>query len=289
MTAPLRAAPNWYPDPLGRADYRYWDGAAWTHWVSTGGASTRDDTDLPYGLPEPAHLATAPGMPSPMAPMQAPYRFRRFRPLEGLAVALTWLFGASIVGAVTLAGVCIYRITTVTAFENERTFAHLQDIDSADDIVSGVATALAVVSLAIFVVLIVFLYRASQNTELWDSARKRWSTGWTIGAWFIPLANFILVPMVVAEILRRTPDRENPASDSTGLLLGWWIPFALGWITSRIDVDPNTFDGVRAQDYAHVVGCALLAVSAVFAIQLVRRLAERQAALAPAFAPAPGV
>ena len=38
MTAPA----NWYPDPNGRAELRYWDGSAWTDHVSTGGQQSTD-------------------------------------------------------------------------------------------------------------------------------------------------------------------------------------------------------------------------------------------------------
>lgn len=38
MTTPA----NWYPDPNGRADLRYWNGEAWTEHVSTGGEQSTD-------------------------------------------------------------------------------------------------------------------------------------------------------------------------------------------------------------------------------------------------------
>jgi uncharacterized protein YxjI len=34
---------DWYPDPFGRFEMRYWDGAAWTAHVSTGGATSTDE------------------------------------------------------------------------------------------------------------------------------------------------------------------------------------------------------------------------------------------------------
>ena len=30
-------APGWHPDPSGRWQVRWWDGAVWTDWVATGG------------------------------------------------------------------------------------------------------------------------------------------------------------------------------------------------------------------------------------------------------------
>ncbi len=35
-------AANWYPDPQGRAELRYWDGSAWTDHVSNGGVQGSD-------------------------------------------------------------------------------------------------------------------------------------------------------------------------------------------------------------------------------------------------------
>ncbi|MCZ7531552.1 MAG: DUF2510 domain-containing protein [Acidimicrobiia bacterium] len=32
----------WHPDPMGRYEYRYWDGTQWTPDVSTGGQTGQD-------------------------------------------------------------------------------------------------------------------------------------------------------------------------------------------------------------------------------------------------------
>ena len=40
--APRPAPAGWHPDPFGRFDLRYWDGARWTEHVSTGGAQGTD-------------------------------------------------------------------------------------------------------------------------------------------------------------------------------------------------------------------------------------------------------
>lgn len=49
---------DWYPDPFGRFETRYWDGAAWTEHVASHG---RQSTDAPVGqprLPEGTQSAT---------------------------------------------------------------------------------------------------------------------------------------------------------------------------------------------------------------------------------------
>src|SRR5680860_194555 len=38
---------NWHPDPTGRHEHRYWDGAAWTDHVSDQGVTGTDPVDAP--------------------------------------------------------------------------------------------------------------------------------------------------------------------------------------------------------------------------------------------------
>lgn len=42
MTNTTNAPGNWHPDPSGRHELRYWDGAAWTHSVASGGVRSMD-------------------------------------------------------------------------------------------------------------------------------------------------------------------------------------------------------------------------------------------------------
>ncbi len=42
MSAPETTPPGWYPDPMGRHEYRWYDGNAWTDHVSSGGVQSTD-------------------------------------------------------------------------------------------------------------------------------------------------------------------------------------------------------------------------------------------------------
>jgi uncharacterized protein YxjI len=44
-------APNWYPDPSGKHEKRYWDGTAWTGRVMNGGKETVDSTTTGSHVP----------------------------------------------------------------------------------------------------------------------------------------------------------------------------------------------------------------------------------------------
>lgn len=52
------APPGWYPDPYGRHQKRYWDGARWTQHVTTGDR-TSSDPPMPVVVPEVTSVAGA--------------------------------------------------------------------------------------------------------------------------------------------------------------------------------------------------------------------------------------
>ena len=43
---------QWFPDPTGRSDRRYWDGKAWTDQISRRGVQSRDSISHGYARPE---------------------------------------------------------------------------------------------------------------------------------------------------------------------------------------------------------------------------------------------
>ena len=54
--------PGWHPDPLGRFEFRYWDGANWTEHVSTAGITQTSPPDLPPGPPAAGMLVARPAV-----------------------------------------------------------------------------------------------------------------------------------------------------------------------------------------------------------------------------------
>lgn len=57
---------GWYPDPTGRNEHRYWDGATWTDQVATRGVSAIDPPTM--GADPQAAWTTAAGTPGAGAP-----------------------------------------------------------------------------------------------------------------------------------------------------------------------------------------------------------------------------
>jgi hypothetical protein len=284
------AGAGWYPDPLGRAQVRYFDGAEWSQWAADDGRSRLDADAVLTALPPPPD-SPPPGMPTPpgagLAPVQAgAYRpAARYRSIQGLSTALMWVLICVAVAAAGSALVRVARIDAINRFLDDGSVSSYRDYKDAHDAVGVVMSIVSVLNLTVFVLFVIYLFRAVTNTELWNVTKERWTPGWAIGGWFIPFANFVIPFLVVLETWRRSdPDVRGGAKAraSTGLLWCWWLAFAIGFLLIQIDPnDDSTFDEVKNRDGLGIAGAALLVASAVLMIVLVRRLAAWQRRNAP--------
>lgn len=67
------ANPGWFPDPMGRHQFRYWDGGRWSDHVSDGGQTAVDPlaaAQSPSPAPDTSHPLPPPSMVQPVAAMQ---------------------------------------------------------------------------------------------------------------------------------------------------------------------------------------------------------------------------
>jgi hypothetical protein len=170
-------------------------------------------------------------------------------------------------------------------------FQKLSDWSDTEDAANGFDVFTGVVWLAAFVLLIIWMYQAHKASDRLQPGARKWASGWTIGGWFIPLANFVIPPMVLVEICRiadapRQDGRVSPEwrqQRVAGItvvffaLLG--VAFALQ-VASSVLADPNPFDADAVDAYYAVsaAGSAFYTAAAVCGVYAVRHVTK---ALAP--------
>ena len=315
-TAPRPLPPaGWFADPGGRHEHRYWDGASWTDHVADRGIAGVDPVAGPAPVTASAHPATSPGMPLGVAPppsvpttsdawfaAQSGPGAGSVRSLQGLCTALTVLLWAA--AGIAVLGVIAYvnRVSVVDDALDARTFSDLIDAqgraDDADSFVGVVVLLMVLVSLTIFVLLIIWMWRVAKNAEVLGRREPRFRPGWTIGGWFIPLANFV-IPVLVMQDLWRGTDPDAPAGDpawrsrpGSGLVGWWWAMHLASIVRFGIGRDDNTagtrdqLRNVRTEDLIATFGMAACVVAAILLIQVVRQITRRQEALLGATPPA---
>ena len=303
-TAPPVAA--WYADPARRHQYRYWDGTAWTGHVATNGITSwdppytdrpRDTVPVPPSIPTPRMTTTAapaapPPNPADAIPPSAPWSGH---PMvvwrtSGIATALGWMLAIASGVMLTRAAAAINRIVVVHAAqtwdESRDPAPIIRRLQSSDDFLDVTAVLLFLAWIAIFVVLIIWMHRSARNAR----ALQRWDNGltpgWTIGGWFVPIANWF-VPASLMQSIWRGAEAEPPVrfhrrrSAAIGL---WWVCYLVGSFAMFAGMGPTTDEATSAQelynyDTAAIVACVVLIVSALVLRGSVLAIQRRMRAL----------
>jgi len=119
-----------------------------------------------------------------------------------------------------------------------------------------------------------WLYVALRNLVRWG-LRPRWSPGWAIACWFIPVADLVLPLLVVREAARRSGSGRG----GTVLVAVWWVVFLAGEGLG----DFSRLDGAITVP-AYIAAAALAIAVVAYITRLQVRLQQEFAAAAPVVA-----
>jgi hypothetical protein len=200
-------AEGWYPDPEhpeGSGRLRYWSGNAWTVW--------RHPAD-PNAVGQ--------------VPAERPERLGPKAQTLYWAVAATW--AASMVG---LASSLDQASALRTALDGDRVSdARVDRVEVLETIVGLISGA---AGLAMVVFFLIWFNRAYKNIPHLRGGPTRFTSGWSVGAWFIPILNLIR-PKQIADEIWRSGDPEARRADASSLEIPafvhwWWGTYVAGAI-----------------------------------------------------------
>lgn len=153
----------------------------------------------------------------------------------------------------------------------------------------GVSFLVVVVYVPTVVLFLMWIYRASRNLQPLDSHSQRFSPGWAVGWWFIPVLWYIFPYQVMAEVWRGSNPHTSPDVDwkkgTVSALLGWWwglwlvynfLSFMGGYsfgFAGVFDWDLTPSSGALQLD---LFTSALAVSSGVLAILVVLQITRRQ-------------
>jgi hypothetical protein len=211
----------------------------------------------------------------------------RWRDQRGLAVTLVVLFGVMICAAVVSSVALANRISVVQDFQAGNFSGDvIGRANDADSFVDGASAFSTLTQLAIVVLFIIWQFRAAKNNEALDRSGARFTPGWSIGAWFIPLANLV-IPVLIFQDLWRGATPSTPRGDPRwrsakgSWLIGlWWAAWLLSLLrfgASNAGLhDSNSLEDIEASNTVALVGVVATMVAAVLAAFVVWSLARRQ-------------
>ena len=126
------------------------------------------------------------------------------------------------------------RISVVSAVING-TGVSLDDAQNSDRLVSLAALIHLGVFVLAAVAFLMWLYRAVANNHALGAYELRFTPGWAVGWWFVPLANLVCPLQIIAEAWRAA---DPSASRSTAelrarlrtpaIVITWWLLYLIG-------------------------------------------------------------
>ncbi|MFI6939434.1 DUF4328 domain-containing protein [Streptomyces sp. NPDC050418] len=229
---------------------------------------------MPSYNPPPSGLTPTPVPAGPMAYLKSPI---------GLSTALTWLFGAMIVADLFSLWAGLRLRSAMTELRADPASDALFDRTNAAEALYGVSGLVqGGVMIALIVVFLVWFWRVRGNAEVFGPEFQSMARGWTIGSWFVPIANLWLPRRVASDIWGASEPAGPPTSQA--LLNGWWLMFAATMVFGRYASSDYTraesFEEIRDAVTLLSVSDAVDVVACVVAVLFVRRLTGMQTAKA---------
>lgn len=162
----------------------------------------------------------------------------------------------------------------------------IADLVSADNAAMGAVWLVVIAFGAAGTMFLTWLWRARENAERLCRAEHRWSRGWTVGAWFVPVAN-LWFPRQVVDDVWRTSRPDVPADTyrvdglpHSPLVRGWWYAVLANiGVTFLLRMETRgevTIEVLRTAAVYGTVGTLLLTVAAVLLSQVIRQVTHWQ-------------
>ena len=170
---------------------------------------------------------------SPVGPSDDPSPY----PLGGLATALRVLFVLAAVLATALAFLAVRMRAALDGVDAGR--EDRADAQAAVDSFLGGASVVFLLTVAIGVVFVVWLWRAARNNQRLGRPGAL-GPGWAIGAWFIPIGSLVLPGLQVQQVWKGAESsvprghsswREVRANPQIWL---WWVAYVVGQVLTFV-------------------------------------------------------
>lgn len=134
---------------------------------------------------------------------------------------------------------------------------------------------------------LIWLNRAHKNLGALQATHTEFTSGWAVGWWFVPFANLVKPFQVVREVWwESNPEFDDGPTFLTASLHAaptfmtlWWAFWIISNIASNITsrvFDPEDMSTVAISGFLFIGSGTLTVIAAVFAIQVVRDITQRQ-------------
>ena len=139
------------------------------------------------------------------------------------------------------------------------------------------------------VVFLIWIHRVHRNLPSLHAADLRFTPGWAVGWFFIPIMSLFRPYQVASEIWKAsdpkvdTTDGTAWKSAATSPIVGWWwalflISNYLGLFAARVILSGEELSDLLTSTYVYMVSDAIDVVGIIITILMVRRISQFQEA-----------
>jgi hypothetical protein len=142
----------------------------------------------------------------------------------------------------------------------------------------------AISSIVCIILFLMWVYRTNRNLRPLGVRGIEFTPGWSVGWWFVPIANIVRPYQIVKEIyLASDPlvalPRGIQRRGAPPVVRGWWGCWVAGYIINRVVTRgeaPTSPAELISLSYGVSISSALHVVAGILAIVLVARIDRRQ-------------
>lgn len=205
--------------------------------------------------------------------------------IKNVSYLLSYLLGADIVmGVITLVSTFFeYKLLNEFlrgAYTNQDVMVELANqSDTRQQIIAISFLVLIVVTIITFCV---WIFRMNKNLEVLGAADLRFSPGWAVGWFFIPIANLWKPYQAMSDLWRASKAPDSWHDVERGSVLPWWWAF---WLVSnavsngvfRLSLKAETLEQLISLSAISMLSCVLDILATILAYILIRQIYKSQA------------
>jgi hypothetical protein len=204
-----------------------------------------------------------------------------FRSGRGLAGAIVILISVSMVLGLVAAGLWGGRLGTISSFR--RGAAGFQELQDSRDVALSIDGLVVLIVLVAGIIWLVWQHRAHSNLRALGAAQLKYTPGWAVAWWLIPIANIVMPYLIVRELYKASnPDAGSvdwAARGGAGIVGLWWagrlVAQALFNVGNAFS-DQTGYSAMRTEAWFFVFGNLAFVGLGLLAIMVVRAIDSRQ-------------
>jgi hypothetical protein len=232
-----------------------------------------------------AATSSAPGTAAVSVAAAAKAAGRVFRDPKRLTQWVVWLLIGVAIANAAFAVSELAQLQVLVRMRDGGFASELEMISAAEanDLRHGIiGIAVAVINIATIVLFAMWIYRVNSNIHALGSPDLRFTPGWAVGWYFVPIANLWKPYQAMKEIWRASKNPGAWQSETTSLVLGWWwfwwiVSCLLDNISLRMSLRAESLDELISVAPVNIASSVLDLVAAIFALLVVKRIGGFQA------------